>query len=99
MAVNLIIAPEAENDVLEAYSWYEQQRAGLGAEFLNCVDARIQGLKRHPEMYRSVYKNYRRGLVRRFPFAVFYEYAGDSVMVYAVFHTSADPNKWRLRLR
>jgi plasmid stabilization system protein ParE len=32
MAVELILSPEAEQDILEAYGWYEHQRAGLGEE-------------------------------------------------------------------
>ena len=37
-------------------------------------------------------------LVRRFPYAVFYEYAEPTATVYSVFHTSRDPEKWRERL-
>jgi hypothetical protein len=32
---------------------------------------------------------------RRFPYAVFYAYAESIVTIYAVFHTSRDPEKWR----
>ena len=34
MPVELVIAPEAESDIAEAYDWYEGRRAGLGEEFL-----------------------------------------------------------------
>jgi plasmid stabilization system protein ParE len=51
-----------------------------------------------PEMHSKVFEDYRRGLVRRFPYAIFYEYAGGAVTVYCVFHTSRDPAKWRQRL-
>ena len=98
MAAKLIIAPEASQDIDEAYGWYECQRAGLGEEFLNCVDACVQAICRMPEMHSKVYEDYRRGLVRRFPYAIFYEYAGDTVTVYCIFHTSRDPAKWRQRL-
>ena len=98
MAAELIIAPEAAQDIDEAYGWYECQRAGLGEEFLNCVDACIQAICRMPEMHAKVYEDYRRGLVRRFPYAIFYEYAGGAVTVYCVFHTARDPAKWRQRL-
>lgn len=98
MAVELIIAPEAERDIADAYAWYERRRAGLGEEFLSCVDACIQAICRTPEMHRRVHENYQRGLVRRFPYAVFYEYAADTVAVYCIFHTSQDPAKWRQRL-
>jgi plasmid stabilization system protein ParE len=98
MAANLIVAPEAEQDMAEAYAWYEGRRPGLGEEFMSCVDAYIQALCRTPEMHGLFHDNYRRGLVRRFPYAVFYEYAEDTVTVYGVFHTSRDPQKWRERL-
>jgi hypothetical protein len=39
MAAELIIAPEVEQDLAEAYAWYEARRVGLGEEFLSCVDA------------------------------------------------------------
>lgn len=98
MAAELIIAPEAEQDIAEAYAWYENQRAGLGEEFLSCVDACIQAICRTPGMHSVVHENYRRGLVRRFPFAVFYEHVNETVTVYCIFHTSRDPEKWRSRL-
>jgi plasmid stabilization system protein ParE len=49
-------------------------------------------------MYVFVHETYRRALIRRFPFAIFYEYAEGAVTVYSVFHTSRDPEKWRQRL-
>jgi plasmid stabilization system protein ParE len=98
MADELVIAPEAEQDIADAYGWYEDRRAGLGEEFLSCVDACIQAICRTPEMHAPIHENYRRALVRRFPYAVFYEYAADRVTVYCVFHTSQDPEKWRQRL-
>jgi len=98
MAAELIVAPEVEQDVAEAHAWYESRRIGLGEEFLNCVDACIEAICRTPEMYATVFENYRRGLVRRFPYAILYEYVEDRVTVYSVFHTARDPEKWRERL-
>jgi plasmid stabilization system protein ParE len=73
MADEFIVAPEAERDIAEAYAWYEGRRTGLGEEFLSCVDACLEGIRRTPEMHAVVHENYRRGLVRRFPYVVFYE--------------------------
>jgi plasmid stabilization system protein ParE len=97
MAAELVIAPEAELDITEAYVWYESRRVGLGEEFLSAVDASMERIRRQPAIYASVHEVYRRALVRRFPYAIFFEYA-EAVTVYAVFHTSRDPEKWRLRL-
>lgn len=68
MAVELIIAPEAQQDVDEAYCWYEDRRLGLGEEFLGCVEACIQAICRMPELHVRIHEEYRRALVRRFPF-------------------------------
>lgn len=100
MAANLIIDPDAEEDIDRAYGWYEMQRVGLGEEFLGCVDACIELLRRSPTMHRTIHGPFRRALVRRFPYAVYYEYteASDTVTVYVVIHTARSPDEWRGRL-
>ena len=98
MPVELAIAPEAELDIAEAYVWYEGRRAGLGEEFLTSVDACLESIRRRPEMYPVVHEGYRRSLIRRFPYAVFYEPSVATATIYAVFHTSRDPDRWRQRL-
>lgn len=98
MAANLVLVPEAAQDIAEACAWYEDRRCGLGAEFVSCVDGSFQRISRTPEMYAKVHQEYRRALVRRFPYAVFYEYAEGMVTIYCVFHTSREPEKWRRRL-
>jgi len=98
MAVNLTIVQEVQSDIGEAFTWYENQRVGLGEEYLSCVDACMQQIHRMPESYQAIYKNFRRGLVRRFPYAIFYEYSGKIITIYAVFHTSRNPQKWKARI-
>jgi hypothetical protein len=48
MAAKLVVAPEAELDIAEAYVWYESRRIGLGEEFLGSVDAAIERICCHP---------------------------------------------------
>lgn len=98
MAADCVIAPEVELDISEAYGWYEGHRSGLGEEFLSCVDACIQRIRRTPDAHAKVHQEYRRALVRRFPYAVFYDYSEGTVTIYCIFHTSRDPEKWRRRL-
>ena len=98
MPVELVIAPEAGLDIAEAYLWYESRRAGLGEEFLSSVDACLESIRRQPEMYPLVHEGYRRSLIRRFPYAVFHELSEAKATIYAAFHTSRNPDKWRQRL-
>lgn len=74
------------------------RRVGLGEEFLSSVDACLERIRRWPGACAVVHEGYRRSLIRRFPYAVFYDQAEATVMVYAVFHTSRDPDKWRQRI-
>jgi plasmid stabilization system protein ParE len=67
MAAKLIIAEEAEADLDEAFAWYERQRPGLGEDYLRCVDACLQSIRRNPKSHPVVFKHYRRALVRRYP--------------------------------
>jgi hypothetical protein len=51
-----IFRPAAAADVEEAYGWYENQRAGLGDEFLAAVSIVIESLVRYPESFPIVYR-------------------------------------------
>ena len=38
MSREIIIRPEAEAELTEAFQWYEARAAGLGSEFIRTVD-------------------------------------------------------------
>jgi plasmid stabilization system protein ParE len=93
----MIIRPEAEADLVNARDWYEQQREGLGAAFLLCVEEVLERIGRTLEMYTAVYGDVRRALTRRFPYAVYYRIAGTEVVVLGILHTRRDPREWQSR--
>jgi len=39
----------------------------------------------------------RRALIRRFPYAIFYEVQPRQILVYGVFHGARDPRAWKRR--
>jgi plasmid stabilization system protein ParE len=90
--------PAAKQDIADAFAWYEQQSLGLGLEFLWRVEATAVSIQRYPAMYPAVLADYRRALVRRFPYGIFYEVEPERIVIYAVFHCSQDPDKWKARL-
>jgi len=97
MKQKLIIRPEAESDIQEAYAWYEDQSKGLGADFILCVDAALSLIQRSPELYAQVHKNIRRALTRRFPYGIFYIAEVDKIIVLAVLHVKRNPKHWQKR--
>ena len=98
MKYRLVIQPEAQSDLDEAYRRYEEQRSGLGRAFMDCVEAVFDRICERPLLHAVVYRTVRQTLVRRFPYVVCYVLEGDRVDVVAVFHGHRDPAAWKSRV-
>jgi plasmid stabilization system protein ParE len=85
--------PDADAELAEARQWYAHQREDLDLEFMDSVDEALTRVVRNPSLYPIVYRNLRCAVVRRFPFAVFYEVREDEIQVVAVFHSRRDPGR------
>jgi plasmid stabilization system protein ParE len=94
----LVIHPVAANDISDARDWYESQRDGLGAEFLDEVQAALVKLRHAPSVHPLTYKEYRQFVIRRFPYVIHYHVEGDRVSVVGVFHGHRDPRSWMDRI-
>lgn len=89
------IRPSAESDIEKAYSWYENQRPGLGRQFTEELEIVFDRLAETPLIYADIYKGVRRALIRRFPFAVFFLTTESEVRVLAVVRMTRNPLVWR----
>ena len=81
----------ARNDLDIAFEWYEEQRRGLGFDFLDCVEAAIEIIQQMPKLYARHHEHFRRTLVRRFPFSIFYTIEEKEIVVHAIFDNRQDP--------
>jgi toxin ParE1/3/4 len=81
----------AEKDLRLAISWYEEQRKGLGLEFLDCVEFAVKRIIAFPESYEKVYSSFHRCTVRRFPFSIFYTIETGNIVIHAIFDNRQDP--------
>jgi plasmid stabilization system protein ParE len=95
--VNVVLRPAARADLDQAFGWYELQRRGLGAEFLEAIDETIRSMGAAPRRYGTVHRDIRRAHVRRFPYRVFYRVLGDDIVVLACIHGSRSPGAWMFR--
>ena len=91
------LTPEAELDVDETHLWYHRQAPELAVDFLASVDSCIASIQRQPEAYVLVDPTMRRALLRRFPYAIFYEVGATEIVVYGVLHCARDPRAWQRR--
>lgn len=88
----------AEDDIAAAFEWYESQRAGLGAEFIDAIDQALEPILDFPESCEVFYRDTRRCLVERFPFEVFYRLQDGVLIVVAAMHAARDPKSMLKRV-
>jgi toxin ParE1/3/4 len=63
---------EAELDVIDAVVWYENQRIGLGSEFLTELDSAMSRMADKPLSFPKIKDYIRRVLLHRFPYSVYF---------------------------
>jgi plasmid stabilization system protein ParE len=94
----IVVRPEAEAELADAFDWYEHHVPGLGADFLLCADDVFNSIAQSPQQYPLIYKDVRRALTRRFPYGIFFVADDFNVVVLAVFHASRNPQHWKKRV-
>jgi plasmid stabilization system protein ParE len=97
MTRSVRVRPEADRDVEAAFAWYEDQRAGLGREFLHELDVVYERIANFPFLYAELYRGLRRVRLRRFPVGVFYAVTPAEIRSVAVIHAARSPRTWRTR--
>jgi len=91
----VIFTPAAIAELIEAQDWYEGESPGLGPRFRQAVDVLVERMSANPRQFPVVFRNVRRALLRRFPYALFLVVENETLFVIACFHASRDPLQWR----
>ncbi|MEW6235475.1 MAG: type II toxin-antitoxin system RelE/ParE family toxin [Candidatus Omnitrophota bacterium] len=94
----VIIRPEAENDLTNAFSWYEDKRKGLGYDFILQVDSSLHFIQRIPFAHPIEYKDVRKCLIKKFPYKILYIIVDEKVIVLAVIHGKRNPDLSKKRM-
>jgi plasmid stabilization system protein ParE len=92
-----LFRPAATADVESALGWYENQRRGLGREFLASVSATVRRMEEAPLSFPAVRRDIRRAVLARFPYALYFRLIGESVVVIACLHCKRHPRTWQSR--
>lgn len=95
----LIYAPEAKVEIREAAEYYEGCKEGLGQAFLKAVESTIHELSQNPLRWRKISGQFRRFLLKRFPYGVIYSITEDEIFIAAVMHLKRKPGYWKNRLK
>jgi len=91
MTYTLRFLPEVEEDAVNGYLWYEAKSRGLGEDFLRMFYACADEILINPLLYQKVYQDFRRRLLRRFPYAIYFTIEKDQIIVFGLFHCARNP--------
>jgi len=90
------LTPDAEDEYLQSFAWYEEQRTGLGKRFKLSVRKKFQLITNNPELYGKKKGRYHEALLSKsFPFVIIYTInrKQKNITITSIFHTSRSPRK------
>lgn len=97
--IELILLLQADSEIQGAFNRYEEIQSGRGEVFLRQLDLAFGIVRRNPEIGSKYGMNYRRILVRGFPYGVFYQVQPARIIVAAVLDLRQSPDRLRKRLQ
>ena len=87
-------------DIHEAAAWYDEEGyVGLGDRFIATFQTYLPTIRDNGGIHRIGYHEFRKILLRPFPYTVFYRLHADTWIVTLVIHAARDPRHIRKLLR
>jgi hypothetical protein len=96
--VRIDILPEARDDLLAGFRFYERQARDLGTYFRESIVGDVDSLAVQGGIHAKVF-GYHRSLCKRFPFAIYYRVEANVVRVRAILDCRRNPSWIRRRVR
>jgi len=93
---SVVLAPNAEQDIADAFLWYRERNELAADGFRAEVFDAIERIGDSPLSRPADEEGNRHRVLKRFPYSVFYEVLGSTVMILAIAHHRRRPNYWRI---
>ena len=94
--MTFLVSGLALTDLDEIFAYYENQRPGLGQDFITEFHLTAQRIRIFPRGWAKVSKRSRRCQFNRFPYAAYYKVSRNVITVFAIWHMSR-ADSWRAR--
>ena len=94
MTYSVEIAAAAEDDIRNAFLWYEDQKVNLGNAFELEINKAIKSIQRNPFKTKVRYSDIRVFFLDKFPYGIHFKLDDEFILIIAVFHTSQNPENW-----
>lgn len=92
------ITSAAESDLAAALDWYDAEAPDLGPRFLDEYEAILGRVAANPLLFQTIFGDVRRAGFRHFPYGLFFRVRAAEGEVFACFHASRHPRRWRRRV-
>ena len=97
MTLEILVSREARADIAEAIDGFRDLSPALVTRFEAELERVYSRMVEYPEMHPVVHRTFRRALLRKFPYSVFYIVEKSFVLVVGVVHQSRDEATWKRR--
>jgi toxin ParE1/3/4 len=97
VTLEIFISREARADIAEAAGSLGEISPSLPDRFAAELERVYSAIGEYPQIYPIVYKDFRRALLRRFPYSVFYVIERSFALVVGVVHQARDESTWKRR--
>ena len=92
--MNIRFLTFAQQEVDDAYLWFEERSPGKGVEFLDDLDRAVRLASAYPLASLEIEPGIRRCLFAHFPYSLLYAVESDTIVVVAVAHAHRRPDYW-----
>jgi len=89
--------PEAEEEYLASLSWYRDRSPVAATNFESAVEVALQTIQKAPQRWPIYFNDFRKYVLRQFPFSIIYQEFLSEIVIFAVAHGSRRPGYWRER--
>ncbi len=93
--MSFIVSAHTQRQLNAARDWYDEQRAGLGFDFLVAVGQEFEVIEAFPTRFAVQFDNVRIAIVDGFPYLILFCVGPRNIRVIGLFHTSRDPRVWK----
>ncbi len=97
MTYRLVFRTIARREFRDAVEWYERRATGLGLRFASAVDREITSMLANPLRHPCWHGEFRRVVLKVFPYAIHFRVEGELVIVLAVYHGKRNPDALKRR--
>lgn len=89
--MTIILIPPADQELIEAIDYYNDQLVGLGDQFYTSFLNTVSYITKAPEAWKKVGSNTRRINIKRFPYLILYVLDEQDILITCIAHQHRNP--------